>query len=359
MPSTRITPLLSVALIAVETAVPSHVIDQAEAAAFARSAFAGRHENFSRIANVFATAGIRTRQSVRPVAWFEQARDWSERTAAYGEGATALFVEAARKALDAAGITAREIDTVVTVSSTGIATPTLDALAFAALDFRADVRRVPVFGLGCAGGASGLGLAARLAAAEPDTRVLLVVVELCTLSLRIDKPTKSNIVAAALFGDGAAACVVSSGRVRDGAATIEASGEHLWPGTLDIMGWAVDPQGFDVIFSRAIPPFAEANVGEAATAILARQGLALEDIERFVLHPGGAKVITALERGLALGQGILQDERAVLAAHGNMSAPTVLFVLKRALATGLPNRTMLAAMGPGFTLSTVTLRAAA
>jgi alkylresorcinol/alkylpyrone synthase len=329
----------------------------------ARSIFQGRYHDFSRLANVFATSGIRTRHAVRPLAWFDQVRDWSERTDAYLEGAKVLFIDAARKALASAGMTARDIDTVVTVSSTGIAAPTLEARAFGEMGFREDVRRVPVFGLGCAGGTSGLGIAARLAAAEPGARVLLVVVELCTLAFRLDKPTKSNIVASALFGDGAAACVLQSAPDRadrdGGLATIEASGEHLWPDTLDIMGWVVDPQGFDVIFSRAIPPFAQAHAASAVAAILARSGLSLDDVDRFVLHPGGAKVIAALERSLSLDQGTLQHERAVLSAYGNMSAPTVLFVLKQALKAGLPRRTLLGAMGPGFTMSCITLRAAA
>ncbi len=343
--------------------MPSYSIDQVDVAALARSVFERRYEDFPRLANVFATAGIRTRHAVRPLEWFQRPRDWADRMTAYVDGAQALFTAVARKALAAAELTGRDIDTVVTVSSTGIASPTLEARAFADLGFREDVRRVPVFGLGCAGGASGLGLASRLAAAEPGDRVLLVVVELCTLAFRLDKPTKSNIVASALFGDGSAACVLQSVSASDDGpgrmlATVESSGEHLWPDTLDIMGWAIDPQGFDVIFSRAIPPFAQANARTAAAAILARSNLRLDDIDRFVFHPGGAKVITALERGLSLGQGTLEDERAVLAAYGNMSAPTVLFVLRRALAAGTHGRILMSAMGPGFTMSCVTLRTA-
>jgi alkylresorcinol/alkylpyrone synthase len=345
-------------LLATETALPPHRIEQGDAVAFASAIYADQRNDFAHLARVFATAGIRARYAVRPLDWFAIDRNWTERMAAYREGAKALFVEAARKALDAAALTAAEIDTVVTVSSTGFAAPSLEALVFGDMGFRTDVRRVPVFGLGCAGGASGLALAARLAVSEPGSRVLLVVVELCTLAFRRDKPTKSNIVASALFGDGAAACVLKAG-VKDAAITVEASGEHLWPDTLDIMGWGIDPQGFDVIFSRAIPPFAQEEVGRAAAAILARQQLALSDIDRFVLHPGGTKVIIALERALELQQGVLQDERAVLADHGNMSAPTALFVLRRACETGLPRRVLLGAMGPGFSLSCVTLRSAA
>ena len=184
-----------------------------------------------------------------------------------------------------------------------------------------------------------------------------MAVETCTLAFRMDKLTKANIVATALFGDGAAACVVST--TNGGLAQVEMSSQHTWPDTLDIMGWSVDPEGFGVIFDRAIPPFAEDNIRPALVSILERAGLGLEDIDRFACHPGGAKVIDALETALSLGQGTLNHERAVLSDYGNMSAPTALFVLDRLISAGLPRRTLLTAMGPGFTLSCVSLKAAA
>jgi alkylresorcinol/alkylpyrone synthase len=144
-----------------------------------------------------------------------------------------------------------------------------------------------------------------------------------------------------------------------GIAAVEMSGQHTWPDTLDIMGWNVDPQGFGVVFDRAIPPFAEAHIAPAVTGILGRAGLGLADIDRFACHPGGSKVITALERALSLEQGSLDHERAVLADYGNMSAPTALFVLDRLIQAGLPPRTLLTAMGPGFTASCVSLKRAA
>jgi alkylresorcinol/alkylpyrone synthase len=125
------------------------------------------------------------------------------------------------------------------------------------------------------------------------------------------------------------------------------------------MGWSVDPQGLGVIFDRAIPPFAEQHIASAIAGILDRAGLRLADIDRFACHPGGAKVITALERALSLEQGALDHERTVLADFGNMSAPTALFVLERLIQAGLPSRTLLSAMGPGFSVSSVSLRRAA
>ena len=250
-----------------------------------------------------------------------------------------------------------EVDTIVTISSTGIATPSLEARVAGRLGFRPDVERVPVFGLGCAGGVSGFSIASRLARSRPGSIVLLVAVEVCTLAFRLDELTKANVVATALFGDGAAACVL---RAYDGGtAAVEMSGQHTWPDTLDIMGWRIDPQGFGVIFDREIPPFAQKHIAPAISGILARAGLAREDVDRFACHPGGAKVIAALELALSLEQGSLDHERAVLADYGNMSAPTVLFVLERILQAGLPSRTLLTAMGPGFTASCVALKRAA
>jgi alkylresorcinol/alkylpyrone synthase len=282
---------------------------------------------------------------------------WSERTAAYLEGGTQLFIDAATSALAEAGLNADEVDTIVTVSSTGVATPSLEARAAGRMGFRVDVERVPVFGLGCAGGASGLMVASRLAQSRPGSVVLFVAVELCSLAFRLDKLTKENIVATALFADGAAACVLRSGE--KGLASVEMGGQHNRLDTLDIMGWSVDPEGFGVIFDRAIPPFAEANMGSAVAGILGHGGLQLSDVDRFVCHLGGAKVINALERALSLGQGSLNHEREVLAECGNISAPTAFFVLDRVIREGLPSRALLTAMGPGFTASCVSLRRAA
>ncbi len=344
-------------LLSLATAVPPHVLLQRDVAGAAAAVFAGRYDDFDRLAKVFDTTGIVKRHAVRPMDWYMQPRGWPERTPAYLEGAQDLFVEAAGRALTEAGLAAHEVDTVVTVSSTGIATPSLEARVFGRMGFRPDVMRVPVFGLGCAGGVSGLSIAARLAEARPGSTVLLVAVELCTLAFRLDELTKANIVATALFGDSAAACLLSAGEA--GFAAVEGAGEHTWTDTLDIMGWNVDPLGFGVVFARSIPPFIEGNLRPAVGKLLERLGLQFPDVGRFVCHAGGTKVIVALERALSLDQGALDHEREVLAERGNMSAPTVLFVLDRLLRDGLPERSVLSALGPGFTASCVSLTRAA
>jgi len=345
----------SAALISLATASPPHEFEQEAVGEAARRVFAHRYRDFDRLFPVFQNTGIKRRQAVMPMDWYFEPRGWPERTAAYLQGAGDLFVDAAQGALDRAGLAAGDIDTIVTVSSTGIATPSLEARAMGRLGFRADVARVPVFGLGCAGGVSGLSLAARLARGAPGSLVLFVCVELCTLAARQDELTPANLVATALFGDGAAACVVSTGA--KGLRTIEAAVEHTWADSLSIMGWRVDAQGFGVIFDRSIPTFAMANLREAMESMLAGMGLDLAAIDRFVCHPGGAKVIESLELALDLGQGALDREREVLADHGNMSAPTALFVLERVLADPPRPRLMMSALGPGFTATCLSLTA--
>ena len=340
-------------LLSLATAVPPNVIGQAEAKALAREAFGGSKALFDRLAGVFDNAGILQRNIVAPPSWYMDQHGWSDRNALYLQSAEELFVAAATMAIERAGIAPLEIDGIVAVSTTGIATPSLDARTHARLGLRPDLRRVPVFGLGCAGGVNGLALAARLAAAEPGQRWLFVTVETCSISIRLDSSDPAAIVATALFGDGAAAAVLST--AGPGIATIAGSAERLWPDTLRIMGWDVEDPGLAVVFDRAIPPFIEAELARAVDSMLVETELVRSDIDRLCCHPGGVKVIDAIESALELRTGSLDLERDVLRDHGNMSAPTVLFVLDRLLKRGLPERVLMTAFGPGFTCAGVVL----
>jgi alkylresorcinol/alkylpyrone synthase len=344
----------SVSLLALATAVPPHQLEQSAVADFARRIYAKPFARYPKLADVFVNAGIERRYSVRPMEWFDQAHDWTERTKAYLDGASALFVQAAQAALDRAGILASDVDVIVTVSSTGIATPSLEARVGAQLGFRPNVVRVPVFGLGCAGGVAGLSIGARLARAVPGENVLVVVVELCTLAFRSDRSAKADVISSALFGDGAAAVVLRAEH-DEAALRIGASAEHMWPDTLDIMGWTVDPVGFGVVLSRSLPRFVEQRLAAPARRFVDDAKLIAP---QFICHPGGAKVLDAIETALELQKGTLRDEREVLRGHGNMSAPSVLFVLDRALKRGLRGSAVLSALGPGFTASFLALEAA-
>ena len=337
----------SCSLLSLATAVPPHAIAQGEAKLRAREAFGGRKALFDRLASVFDNAGIARRHIVTPPDWYMGDHGWHDRNDLYLQAAEDLFVEAAAAAIAKAGLAPDQVNGVVTVSTTGIATPSLDARASPRIGFRDDIRRVPVFGLGCAGGVSGLATAARLASAEPGSIWLMVTVETCSISIRLDSEDPAAVVATALFGDGAAAAVVTAGT--HSLAHIRGSAEKLWPDTLRIMGWDVEDPGLAVVFDRAIPPFIEAELAKAVDDMCAKLGVARRDIDRFCCHPGGVKVIDAIETALDLPQGELNIEREILNDYGNMSAPTVLFVLERLIAHGLPKRVMMTAFGPGFT----------
>lgn len=341
------------ALLGLATGVPQHRIGLEEIIRTGEAVFASQGEDFSLFASIFRNCGIATRYSPVPLGWFVEPQDWPSRTRVFLDAASALFRQTAVAALAQSGVAAASIDTIVTVSSTGIATPSLEARLLTELGFREDVQRVPVFGLGCAGGVTGLSLATRLAAARPGSHVLLVVIELCSLAFRLDDFSARNMVATALFADGAASAVV--GPPRAGAVLSLGEGyEHTWPGTVDIMGWSMDPIGFGVILSRSIPDFVGSHMKPTVEGALARAGRSLGDFDHLVFHPGGAKVLDALEAAFGLPAGELRHERAVLRDFGNMSAPTALFILERALAAGASGSGMMAALGPGFTASLLT-----
>jgi len=343
-------------LLSLATAVPPYVITQGEAKELAREAFGGKKALFDRLSGVFDNAGIAQRYIVAPHEWYMAGHGWRDRNSVYLKAAEELFVEAATDAIEKSGLMPEQIDGVVTVSTTGIATPSLEARVASKVGLRTSVRRVPLFGLGCAGGVSGLSLASRLAAADPGSHWLMVTVETCSISIQLDSDDPAAVVATALFGDGAAAAVVTSGH--HSLARITGSAEKLWPDTLRIMGWEVEDPGLAVVFDRAIPPFIEAELTQAVDEMCASMGIKREEIGRLCSHPGGVKVIDAIETALDLNQGELNLEREVLRDFGNMSAPTVLFVLERLLARGLPDKTMMTAFGPGFTCAGMLLEAA-
>jgi alkylresorcinol/alkylpyrone synthase len=284
-----------------------------------------------------------------PLEWYADRHGWKDRQRLFLNNALDLIESAARDALDKAGLKPAEIDAVVAVSTSGIATPSLDALLIERMGLRRDVSRLPIFGLGCGGGVIGLARAADLASRGV---VLFVVVELCGLTFRRNDVSKSNIVATALFGDGAAAAVIAGDGT--GPAIVD-SGEYTWPGTLDVMGWRVEEDGFGVLFSRDIPALVRDRFGDALASYLHAHGRTLADYDGFACHPGGAKVVAALEQVLDLRPGAMREARAVLRDYGNMSAATVLFVLDRVLAGGARGRYLVSALGPGFTAAFLTL----
>jgi len=334
-------------LIGLSTALPPHVMTQGDVAERVRANFAdARTEFLERLMPVYVNAGIERRSTCVPIEWHYASHGWRERSAIYLESAVALLERAAVDCLANVGLRAQDIDAVVVASTSGIATPSLDAVLINRLGLRHDIKRLPIFGLGCAGGVLGLARAADLARLEPDANVLFLVVELCSLWFRGTEKTIANFVSTALFADGAAAAVVST--CGDGV-LFGPAGEHTWYDTLDIMGWNIEDDGLQVRLSRDIPTLVRTRMREAVTEFLARHGLDLGDIRHFVCHPGGMKVVAAMEEAIGLAEGTLAEARGVLRDHGNMSAVTVLFVLDRMLKAGASGRMLMSALGPGFT----------
>lgn len=334
-------------ILTVATAVPPYELGQADVMRRIELALGPRSREIVRLLPMFGNTGIERRYSCVPIEWYERLHEWPERNQVYLDSALDLLEKATRRALERAHRLPEDIDAIVAVSTTGIATPSLDALLMERMGLRRTVQRLPIFGLGCAGGAIGLARAAAIARTQPGALVLFLVVELCALCFRRDDFSKSNIVATALFGDGAAAALITSDC--DGP-KIAGSGEYTWPDSLDVMGWEVTGEGLKAIFSRDIPELVTTKLHDVAVDFLAESGLTLSDVDAFICHPGGAKVLDALEVAFELESGSLEAARTVLRDYGNMSAATVMFVLERAIGNGKPwKRALVSALGPGFT----------
>lgn len=333
-------------LAGVATAVPGFELRQPQIAAAARGVFNGRAEVFERMWPIYANAGIERRYSCVPLDWFQHPHGWRERHDLFVENALELLRRAAQDCLDRAGMAPDRIDGITVVSTTGMTTPSLDARLMERMAFRRDVQRLPLFGFGCAGGVAGLSRTAALVRANPRQHWLFLVVELCGLTFRPGDQSNGNIVATALFGDGAAAALIS---VEADGPAVTGWGEHTWSDSLDVMGWRVEDDGFGVQFSRDIPSLVRREFRAATDRFLEAEGLSLADIEAFALHPGGVKVVDALQAALGLPPEMLQSSRDVLRDFGNMSAATVMFVLAQTLPTAPPGRVLLGALGPGFT----------
>lgn len=354
-------------LISVATALPPHEVRQDDAKRLASHLFEGMPPDDRRLIAVFDTAGIETRQVVRPLEWYEVPRRFGETNRVFIESALELAEAAATRALDQAGLSPDRIDHLMLVTSTGVATPSLDARLANRMAFRPDIRRVPLWGLGCAGGAAGVARALDLARGAPRGYVLLISLEICSLTFQHGDVTRQNLVACSLFGDGCAAAVIAGSdapapaRVPHRALELIDARSTLWQDTLDVMGWNIDEDGLHVVFSRDIPTIVREWALPSVESFLASHGLDPKTIEHVVTHPGGPKVLAAYAEALDRPVDDFRHAHAVLREHGNMSSPTCLFVLERFVAgdeIGAGENALLAALGPGFVSETVLMRGA-
>lgn len=341
----------------VATSLPGHLLRQEELRDLADKVLPDSPGKGG-VLQVFRNARIDSRALAMPVEWYLQPHGFAERNAEFARVGLDLVEAASRDAIAAAGLEPRHITAVVLVCTTGIATPSLEARLANRIGLRADIARVPVFGLGCAGGVAGLARAADLAKADPAGHVLLVAMELCSLSFDITTALgaggkavdKKSLVAASLFSDGCAAVVVSGGATRAPGLSYVSGASHLFPQTERVMGWDVADDHLEVVLSPGIPDLVRKEMRGIVQPFLDRANGGAPP-KHWVLHPGGARVVDAYREAMGLGKDDLRLTEETLRQHGNMSSPTALFVLARAQQQGKlrkGERALVAALGPGF-----------
>jgi alkylresorcinol/alkylpyrone synthase len=333
-------------ILSLATAVPQYVLKQKDVCSIAEKLFGNSFGDFNRYLPVYTNASIETRYSCVPLEWYLAPSSLEERNNLYLENALDLIIIASEKALIQARLDFSDIDGIVVVSNSGIATPSLDALLMERLHLRRDMQRLPIFGLGCAGGIIGLSRTAQLAQGAPENKYLYIVVELCGLNFLHSDKSKSNIIATALFGDGASAAIISCAGYGP---IIRGWGEYTWPNSLDVMGWDVGNEGLKVVFSQNIPHIVRKDMRGIVDNFLSKKEIALDTLQGFLCHPGGAKVLDAIEEALSLEPDDLQYSRSIMRQYGNMSAATVMFVLEAALNDAHPGTYLMSTFGPGFT----------
>ncbi|MBI4495644.1 MAG: stilbene synthase [Deltaproteobacteria bacterium] len=336
----------------VATAVPPYRLEQGEARKLAAGLFRSSLPDLDRLLTVFGNSQIEVRYLSQPLEWYGRPHSFAESNARYREVALELAHQASRRALERSAVPSEEVGLVLFVSTTGFSTPSLDARLIQELGLPAQTGRMPIWGLGCAGGVSGLGRAAELARAVPGRTVLLVTVELCSLTFQHGDYSKSNLIAASLFGDGAAAALLGIGGKGP-----EIHGHYsvLLPDSAEVMGWDLVETGLKVRFSRNIPALIRQHLPDLLLKACRSWGLPREAIRHFVLHPGGAKVLEAYAQALGVPEDQLEIAYQVLRQYGNISSASVLFVLERFLKS-VPRSGqfgVIMAFGPGFSAEQV------
>jgi alkylresorcinol/alkylpyrone synthase len=309
------------------------------------------------------STGVDHRCLALPLSRYPKLSGFTEANTAYIEVAVDIGERAVLSALDAAGIAPEEVDIIVTVSSTGVAVPTIDARLAPAIGLRPDVKRVPLFGLGCLAGTAGMARVNDYLRAFPGHVAVLLSVELCSLTLQRDDTSIPMLIGVSLFGDGAAA-VVATGADRapvDRGAhrgpRILASRSLLLPATADMMGWDVSSNGLGLVLSKDVPKMVDEYLGEEVNRFLADYGLSTADISTWICHPGGPKVLDSIENAIGLPPEALATSRNSMRENGNMSSVSVLDVLRRTIADSPPEGTfgVMVSMGPGFSFELVLL----
>ncbi|MDQ0228820.1 type III polyketide synthase [Metabacillus malikii] len=350
-------------IVSVGRALPKYEYLQENVKQFIKENFRSGFKDIDRLLPVFDNGGILERQFVKPIEWYKTEHTFEEKNNTYIEVATELGVKAIDNCLNNSNILNQpieisEIDAIFFVSSTGVSTPSIDAKIMNRLPFKETTKRIPIWGLGCAGGASGISRAFEYCRAYPESYVLIVTVELCSLTFQLSDTSKSNLIGTSLFSDGVACTCIAGkdaqlhNKLRFSTLPlVKSTGSSFMKDSEDIMGWNIKNEGFHVVFSRDIPSLITKWLRPQVIKMLKEQGLELNDIGYFLAHPGGKKILEAYKNGLDFKDKHLQISEEVLRNHGNMSSVTVMYVIQEYLEreVGLAGELgIIAALGPGF-----------
>ena len=342
-------------ILALERYLPPHRYDQDVVVEWVREWLDEDPTALSRrLLSVYSAAGVRTRASAIPIEEVFHPGDFETQNRKFGEIASSAGIDVARRAIEAASLAPEDVDFLVSVSCTGFMIPALDARVADTLWMGPRLGRLPITESGCAGGVVGLARAADYLAAHPDRVVLLLALELSSLTFQRWDRSATNVVSSAIFGDGGAAAILvgpSHPRAAGGLVRVGEAESVFFPGTTHLMGFELRNQGLQIVLDRELAPFVSREIVPAVDGFLTPRGLSRKDIGRWILHPGGRKVIEVMSERLGLDADDLAPTEAVLSEHGNMSSVTVLFVLDEILRRHRPaagTRGLLGAFGPGF-----------
>jgi alkylresorcinol/alkylpyrone synthase len=345
------------------TALPPHRYDQEELTAWVADLLSLSGVRRAALERFHAASGVRTRHLVLPLERYGELGGFREANDLFLASAVDLGEQAVKEALAQVGLTATDVDVMMTVSVTGVGAPSVDARLVPRLGLRDDVRRIPVFGLGCVAGAAGVARMHDFLRGEPDGVAVLLAAEACSLTVQRDDDSTANLVASALFGDGVAAVVLVGAdlarRLGMSGPDVVDTRSRFYPDTERVMGWDVGGTGFRIVLAASVADVVERYLGGDMSMFLSTHGLGTGDVRRWIGHPGGPKVLEAVSRALGLRDGELGVTWRSLADLGNLSSASVLDVLSRTLEGPPPepgSAGVMFAMGPGFCSELVLLR---
>jgi alkylresorcinol/alkylpyrone synthase len=342
---------MAMKIAAVGKAFPPHYYPQDELLEAFQRVWSSKVSNLKRLDSLHRNVLVGGRHLALPLEEYETLGGWGEANAAWIRVGVDLGERAVRDALEQSGLTEADVDSLIFVSVTGIATPSIDARLMNRLGLPPGVKRLPIFGLGCVAGAAGIARAADYVKAFPDQVVVLLSVELCSLTLQLQDLSIPNLISSGLFGDGAAAVVVVGDERPAAGPRVVATRSIFYPDTERVMGWDISERGFQIVLSSGVPQVVRDHLRADIEHFLADEKLTLGDIDSWVTHPGGPKVLEAMEEALELENGALEVTWQSLREVGNLSSTSVLLVLAETMASRRPapgSLGMLLAMGPGF-----------